>query len=75
VHIRAERDGDRSSIRDVHLGAFEAAGPQVCRLVDTLRDSTVLGRSVSLVAEEDGDVIGHVMLSHHDAVGLRDPGA
>lgn len=59
MHIRDEQPGDQVSIRNVHLQAFETATE--ANLVDALRDAGV--ERVSLVAEERGDVIGHILFS------------
>ena len=57
--IRDEAPGDVAAIRRVHLEAF--GGGVEARIVELLRES---GRSaVSLVAEVDGEVIGHVIYS------------
>ena len=70
--IRAEQPGDRAGIRRVNDLAFgqDAEG----RLVDALREAGAL--VVSLVAERDGEVVGHVAFStvalddHPDATRL-----
>lgn len=66
--LRPEVEADRPGIRAVNLAAFET--PLEAELVDALRSE---GASViSLVAEEVGEVIGHIMFS---PVTLdRDPG-
>ena len=59
VEIREEASGDVAAIRDVNRRAFgqDAEG----RLVDRLRDEGYL--RVSLVAEVDGRVVGHILFS------------
>jgi putative acetyltransferase len=59
VLIRTETDDDAEAIRRVHRLAFgrEVEG----QLVDALREGGY-GR-VSLVAEQDGDIVGHVLFS------------
>lgn len=58
--IRPEGPADYPAIRRVVTAAFTRHGPEVARLVQLLQRS---GRSrVSLVAD-DGDVVGHVLLS------------
>ncbi|BEL05393.1 N-acetyltransferase [Actinoplanes sichuanensis] len=62
MHIRIEQDRDRPAVREVQRTAFGGAhGDTVARLVDALRndDPSVL----SLVAERDDEVAGHVMFS------------
>jgi putative acetyltransferase len=57
--IRPEQDTDRISIRTVNLAAFETAAE--ADLVDILRDQ--MQHIISLVAEFEGNVIGHIMFS------------
>jgi putative acetyltransferase len=59
VDVREEQPGDRESVRDVHLRAFGDHGALVADLVDDLR----AGGALSLVAQRDGQVVGHVMFS------------
>ena len=57
--IRQERQGDVERIRDVNLAAFETSTE--ADLVDALRrEATPL---ISVVAEDDADVIGHILFS------------
>lgn len=57
--IRNERAGDEDAIRRVHLEAF--GGDLEARLVDLLRQR---GKAVtSLVADQHGHVVGHVLFS------------
>lgn len=62
MHIRGEGEGDRGAIRDVQTRAFGDDG-LVARLVDALRVADAPLPVLSFVAEEDGQVVGHVMLS------------
>lgn len=57
--IRAERDADRAAIFEVHARAFPTDAE--ARLVDALRDEGAA--VVSLVAERDGCVVGHILFS------------
>lgn len=59
MELREERVGDRQAVREVQLRAFGDHGPVVAELVDSLRD--IVG--LSLVAELDGQVVGHVMFT------------
>jgi putative acetyltransferase len=59
--IRAERPEDRAAIADVHADAFGRT--QEGTLVDRLRAEHPDGYGPSLVAEVDGYVVGHVLLS------------
>jgi putative acetyltransferase len=59
MEIREERPGDEDAIRRVHLEAF--GGDVEARLVDLLRER---GKGIaSLVAEEDGHIVGHILFS------------
>ena len=57
--IRAEKDCDRESVRAVNLSALET--PPEANLVDALRQQ--VQPIISLVAEENGEVVGHTMFS------------
>ena len=61
VEIRPERPGDGAAIRRVHAGAFP--GPGEADLVDALRAAGDLVGDLCLVAERDGEVVGHVAIS------------
>jgi putative acetyltransferase len=59
LHVRPERPADADAVRRVNDAAFD--GPAEGVLVDALRAA---GQAVvSLVAEADGLVVGHVLLS------------
>lgn len=59
IRIRPERPGERDAIRSIHLAAFP--GCTEAELVDRLqRDGDAM---LSLVAEADGFVLGHVLFS------------
>jgi putative acetyltransferase len=58
--LRPERPDDAAGVREVHLAAFGDHGTVVAGLVDDLRP---LAGTRSLVAEDDGAVVGHVMTS------------
>jgi putative acetyltransferase len=61
VTIRAETPRDRDAIRTVHRAAFgqEVEG----RLVDRLRETGAWVPELSLVATQDGRVVGHILFS------------
>jgi putative acetyltransferase len=59
VLVRAEKECDREPVRTVNLSAFDT--PSEADLVDALRQQ--VQTIVSLVAEEDGEVLGHIMFS------------
>lgn len=57
--IRKEKKGDRDSVHVVNVLAFE--NPSEADLVDALRQQAQ--PIVSLVAEKNGEVVGHIMFS------------
>jgi len=57
--IRAEEQRDRTAVQAVNLSAFETAVES--DLVDALRDQAQ--PLVSLVAEDNGAIVGHIMFS------------
>ncbi|MEW2250558.1 N-acetyltransferase [Streptomyces sp. NPDC006975] len=63
MDLREELPGDRQGVRDVYLQAFGDHGRVVADLVDTLRDTITPETGLSLVAERDRKVVGHVMFT------------
>lgn len=59
MQIRAEEQRDRASVRALNLSAFET--PAEADLVDALRDQ--VQPLVSLIAEDNGSIVGHIMFS------------
>jgi putative acetyltransferase len=59
MQIRLEQPSDIARIRQVNLAAFDTATE--ANLVDALRDQA--RPVVSLVAEDAGDIVGHIMFS------------
>ena len=57
--IRAERPNDVSQVRLVNLAAFETAAE--ANIVDVLRNEA--HPTISLVAEVDGEIVGHILFS------------
>jgi len=66
VIIRAEEERDRAAIADVVAEAFGSQAE--ARLVDAIRASPHFIPALSLVAEVEGSVVGHVMISSMDLV-------
>ena len=65
--LRAEQPGDGDAIAAVTEAAF---GKQLeARMVGAIRASDRFVPELSLVAELDGRIIGHVILSYVDLVG------
>lgn len=67
VEIRVEGPGDEPAIAEVVAAAFGSKAE--ARLVEAIRGSPHYVPELSLVAERDGRVVGHVMIS---AAALRD---
>jgi putative acetyltransferase len=68
MELRGERPGDREAVRNVQVRAFGEKGPAdhgpaVASLVDTLRETVTPAGGLSLVAEQDGQIVGHVMFT------------
>ena len=66
IVIRPERDSDREAIRRINLAAFD--GPVEAGLVDRLRSAGC--DFLSWVADERGDVVGHILFT---PVTIGDP--
>ncbi len=61
IIIRTEKQEDIESIREVNLMAFGQDGEG--RLVDAIRQSDEFIPALSLVAIENGQVVGHILFS------------
>lgn len=68
MRIRTEQENDVGAVREINLSAF--ATPSEADLVDALRDQTE--PIVSLVAEQEEMVIGHIMFSPASLAGHPD---
>jgi putative acetyltransferase len=75
MFVRPESGEDADAVRNVNLAAFPTA--QEADLVKALHDER--GCEIALVADDDGTIVGHVMLSrmnvegdgrHYRALGL-----
>lgn len=63
MNHREELPGDRRTVREIHLRAFGDHGAVVADLVDALRDTLATGSGLSLVAEDAGQVMGHILFT------------
>jgi putative acetyltransferase len=63
MELRPEREADRAAVADLLTAAFSAHGRAVATLADALRKSITADCGLSLVAEAEGQVVGHVMFS------------
>ena len=67
--IRPERPFDFEAIDDVVRGAFE--GETEVRLVHRIRGGEGYVPKLSLVADDDGEIVGHIMLSYVELAGRK----
>jgi putative acetyltransferase len=67
MHVRAEQAADIPQIHALNCSAFES--PAEAGIVDALRGQPDV---ISLVAEEDGTIVGHIMFSPVRLVGADD---
>jgi putative acetyltransferase len=63
VSIRPERSEDHAAVDEIHRTAFAGAGARVVALVDALRREMTAGNSAGLVAEREGQLVGHVLFT------------
>ena len=61
--IRPEQPGDAEAVARLHLAAFGDHGRTVNALVDDLRPTVAELGGSSFVAEADGEVVGHVLVT------------
>ena len=69
--IRREGPADANAIRALHRAAFAPSEHDHGRLVDELRDDGAAVAELSLVAERDGEIVGHVVCSYGTVDGRR----
>lgn len=63
MDLRDEQPRDRDAVHTLHLRAFGDHGLVVADLVDGLRKTLTPANGLSLVAEQDGRIVGHVMFT------------
>lgn len=68
ISIREEQPGDRTAIRNLTTLAF--GGPYEAQIIDALRSACP--GLVSLVAVEDGYIVGHILFSPVTVKGTND---
>ncbi|MEN8106563.1 MAG: N-acetyltransferase [Pseudomonadota bacterium] len=61
ITVRPESSGDARAIDVVHISAF--GGEAEALLVSALREASSYNRELSLVAELNGRIVGHVLLT------------
>jgi len=65
MFVRDEKTGDETVVREVIAEAFKPvpySGQTEAAIYDALREAGAM--IVSLVAEEDGEIVGHIAFSH-----------
>lgn len=67
ITVRAEQAADRPAVHAVNEAAFDT--PAEADLIDALRGTTAWLPELSLVAEQDGEIVGHLLLSLVDVDG------
>ena len=63
VEVRVEATSDWSAVRTLQVAAFGDHGPVVANLVDDLRGLVARGEGLSLVAEDQDEIVGHLMFT------------
>ncbi len=63
MEIRHERAEDHLRFGELHLAAFGGHGRNVVELLDGLRQSVTADHGLSLVADDGGAVVGHVLFT------------
>lgn len=61
IIVRQEEKKDVAAVRSVHLAAFPTS--KEADLVDALRATSYYDRELSLIAEEDGVIVGHILFN------------
>ncbi len=62
MELRPSEESERAEILDIHKQAFgKDKGPEIAKLVDDLFDDKTAMPMLSLVAVEDGKLIGHIL--------------
>jgi putative acetyltransferase len=63
VKLRIEEPADRPAVRETNIRAFGDHGMVVADLVDSLRATITANDGLSLVAEDAGRIVGHIMFT------------
>ncbi|HEX8965402.1 MAG TPA: N-acetyltransferase, partial [Patescibacteria group bacterium] len=64
IIIRKENAADYKEIDNITRKAFDKSGELVAELVNNIRNSPNYIPVLSLVADKNGEIVGHIMLSH-----------
>ncbi len=65
--VRTETAADHQAVREVLVDAFDS--PDEALLVDLIRSSDRFVPELSIVAEVDDTIVGHILFSYVDLVG------
>lgn len=64
LKIRHSTESDRTAIDNIHTSAFgQQQGPEIVELVNDLLDDETAKPLLSLVAETDGKLVGHILFT------------
>jgi predicted N-acetyltransferase YhbS len=65
MNIRRATESDRTAIENIHLSAFgQEEGEQIAGLVTALMGDVTGDPRLSLVAEQDGKLVGHILFTN-----------
>ncbi|WP_337100038.1 GNAT family N-acetyltransferase [Paenibacillus sp. YIM B09110] len=67
MRIRTENQADYAQVHQVNFAAFGNREDEA-KLVERIRETSYFVPELSIVAEEDGVIIGHILLSKADVV-------
>lgn len=64
MKIRPATESDRIAINEIHFSAFgQEEGPEIVELVNALVDDATAEPLLSLVAEKNGKLLGHILFT------------
>ena len=64
MKIRRSKESDQAKIKEIHTKAFgKKKGPEIAALVNGLFHDPTAEPRLSLVAEDDGRIIGHILFT------------
>lgn len=76
LQIRASKKADGAAISEIHASAFgQPEGPEIIDLVDELLQDPTADPFLSLVAEQDGRLVGHVLFTPVTLLGEQQASA
>lgn len=73
MKIRKLVETDRKAIKEVYLRAFgQEKGPEIAELADDLFDDKTAMPLLSLIAEENNQIVGHILFTKVTVLGAPD---